>query len=104
MLFIFVNVLVYVLCIGLLFYTAFFVFSLLIYFNYKSGLDWSCCGFSSLYLLITSNVLHKSRFSRLTSDFDSLFQLNGFSILSLIELCNIVNTVKGKEAKSKETG
>ena len=42
---------------------------------------------------------------RLTCDLPhSLFQLNGFYILSRIELCNVVNTVDVIRAKSKETG
>ena len=59
--------------------------------------------FYSLYLLITFFVLHKSRFLRVTSDLlHSLFQWNGFYILSRIELRNVVNTVNVKSAKSKE--
>ena len=59
----------------------------------------------SLYLLIMFSVSNKSRLSRLTSDLPhSLFQLNGFKIYSLDELHKIVNTVKVKGAKSKETG
>ena len=74
------------------------------YLNCTSGLV-LLCFFYSPYLLITFFVLYKSRFSRLTSDLlHSLFQLNGFYVLSCIEFCSILKTVKVKRAKSKETG
>ena len=60
---------------------------------------------SLLYFLITFTVLHESQFSRLTSDLPhSLFQLNGFEILSRIEFRNELNAVNVKRSKSKETG
>ena len=57
---------------------------------------------NSLYLLITFFVFYRSRFSRLTSDLPhSLFHVNGFLILSRMELRNVVNTVKVKEKNQK---
>ena len=61
--------------------------------------------FNLLYLLIKFFVLHESEFSRLTSDLlHLLFRLHGFQFLSRIQLRNVVNTVKVKRSKSKETG
>ena len=61
--------------------------------------------FCSLYLLITFFILRKPRFTPLTSELPhSLSQLNGFSIILRVELRNVVNTVKTKRAKLKETG
>ena len=58
--------------------------------------------FNSLYFLITFFVLHKSRFSRLTSYLlHVLFLLN---CLLRIQLRNVVKTAKVKRSKSKETG
>ena len=56
---------------------------------------------SSIYFLITFFVLHKSRFSRLTSDLlHSLFQLNdGFENISRFELRNVMNTFNVSRTK-----
>ena len=58
----------------------------------------SCYVFNLIYLLITFFVLHKSRFSRLIRDLPcSLFQPNGFQVLSCVELRNMWIRAMSKE-------
>ena len=63
--------------------------------------------FLYLFCLCLSNtffVLHMPRLQRLTPDVShSLFQLNGFQLLSLIELRNVLNPVKVKSKNSNGT-
>ena len=86
-----------------------FLFGQWKFFELRQASQWLLFRGSSFFLLICFTlilflVIHKPQFSRLTSELPhSLFQLNGFSIHSRIELRNVLNNVKDKRAKLKET-